>query len=178
MGASAIIWANLIREWCSGEGRVTCVDTWQPYGEEAAPFDHFTRNVAAAGVADLIEIQRGASGAILPTLETGNYDLVYIDGDHSYAGAKSDIELAMPLVRVGGILCGDDLEVPFHECNPYLAAKWAEMGTEYARDPATGLGFHPGVTVAVYRSLGSVWCKGLTWGVRKTSGGWAPTIDR
>lgn len=176
MGASAIIWAHLIQEWCGGEGRVTCVDTWQQYGNEAAPYERFVDNIARAGIAHLIEIRRGASDAILPMLDAESYHLAYIDGDHSYAGAKSDIEHAMPLVCMGGILAGDDLEVPFHECNRSLAIKWAEMGQEYTHDPATGLGFHPGVTVAVRRCFDTVWHKGLTWGVRKTADGWTASI--
>lgn len=34
--------------------------------------------------------------------------LLFIDGDHSYEGCKSDIELFGPLLREGGILSGHD----------------------------------------------------------------------
>lgn len=36
------------------------------------------------------------------------YDLVYVDGDHSYEGAYSDIMLTKELVKVGGLLAIDD----------------------------------------------------------------------
>jgi len=175
-GASAVIWAHAIEELCGGKGKVTCVDTWLPYMDEPQPFTQFSNRIARAEVAHLIETRRGRSDDVLPTFAAESYDLVYIDGDHSYEQAKADIETAKSLVRTGGILCGDDLEVLFHECNQYLALKWAELGTEYARDPATGLAFHPGVTVAVHRCFGSVWRKGLTWGVRKTAEGWSTSI--
>lgn len=35
-------------------------------------------------------------------------DVVYVDGDHTYEGVKTDIECWWPKVRPGGILCGDD----------------------------------------------------------------------
>lgn len=36
------------------------------------------------------------------------FDLVFIDGDHSYKGCKEDIEAWMPLVKLGGWLSGHD----------------------------------------------------------------------
>lgn len=36
------------------------------------------------------------------------YDFVFLDADHSYRGVKYDIEAWLPLVKVGGYLCGHD----------------------------------------------------------------------
>jgi len=36
------------------------------------------------------------------------FDFIYIDGNHSYAYVKKDLELYYPLVRKGGILAGHD----------------------------------------------------------------------
>jgi predicted O-methyltransferase YrrM len=41
-------------------------------------------------------------------IETGEVDLVFIDGDHSYEGAKSDFERFGRRVRVGGAVLFDD----------------------------------------------------------------------
>jgi predicted O-methyltransferase YrrM len=41
-------------------------------------------------------------------LDTGEVDLVFIDGDHSYAGARSDFERFGRRVRVGGAVLFDD----------------------------------------------------------------------
>lgn len=38
----------------------------------------------------------------------GYFDLVYIDGDHTYAGVTADLHAWYGKVRRGGILCGDD----------------------------------------------------------------------
>lgn len=44
------------------------------------------------------------------------YDMVYIDGDHSYEGALSDLRYYAPMVKRGGILviddCANDTQVP------------------------------------------------------------------
>jgi predicted O-methyltransferase YrrM len=35
-------------------------------------------------------------------------DMIFIDGDHSYAGVKRDIETWLPLLNEGGLICGHD----------------------------------------------------------------------
>lgn len=42
----------------------------------------------------------------------GRFDFVFIDGDHTYAAVKRDIELWWPLVNEGGLLCGHDIDHP------------------------------------------------------------------
>lgn len=44
-------------------------------------------------------------------------DLLFIDGDHSYAGVKSDFEMYSPLVRKGGLVAFHDIagENPFSD---------------------------------------------------------------
>lgn len=190
VGESAIVWHAALRDHHGGRGRIVCVDPWTAYEGSAGiaqqldndqnrrlasgeAFAEFARNVAAAGARDSIDILRGFSDEILPTLPAGTYDIVYIDGDHSYAQVRRDLANATPLVSEGGILCGDDLEVLFSECNQALCLKWAEMGAEYVRDPATGLGFHPGVTLAVWRHFGAVSRWGLTWAMQRAGGSWS-----
>ena len=38
----------------------------------------------------------------------GYFDLIYIDGDHTYSGVMTDLHAWYDKVRRGGILCGDD----------------------------------------------------------------------
>lgn len=38
----------------------------------------------------------------------GSIDLIYIDGDHSYEGVKTDLNIALRLVTKNGIICGHD----------------------------------------------------------------------
>lgn len=39
-------------------------------------------------------------------------DVVWIDADHSYEGAKADIAAWLPKVRAGGVIGGDDMPFP------------------------------------------------------------------
>ena len=43
-------------------------------------------------------------------IEDESLDFVYIDGDHSYEGAKSDIELYYSKVKQNGLIAGHDYE--------------------------------------------------------------------
>lgn len=38
------------------------------------------------------------------------FDVAYVDGDHTYEGVLRDLKAWYPLVRSGGILCGDDYD--------------------------------------------------------------------
>lgn len=42
----------------------------------------------------------------------GQFDVLFIDGDHSYVGAKADFENFFPLVRAGGHIILHDTAVP------------------------------------------------------------------
>jgi predicted O-methyltransferase YrrM len=39
------------------------------------------------------------------------FDFVYIDGNHRYPNVKEDIELSLPIIKAGGILCGHDFNM-------------------------------------------------------------------
>ncbi|MHA2313470.1 MAG: class I SAM-dependent methyltransferase [Candidatus Thorarchaeota archaeon] len=43
-------------------------------------------------------------------IASGCLDLVFIDALHDYEHVKQDIELWLPKVRAGGIICGDDYD--------------------------------------------------------------------
>ncbi len=122
-GKSLAMWADY--------GHVMCVDIW-PEGMGV-----FLGNMRVMGLwspRDYLAYQ-GDSRTVLPELVRDGFafDVVYIDGDHSYEGCKSDLEWGRDLVRPGGILCGDDLE-----------------------DSYPGVAHYPGVNRAVKEILGDV----------------------
>ena len=43
------------------------------------------------------------------------YDVVFIDADHTYGPVRKDITESLRLIKDGGIICGDDLNLQFHE---------------------------------------------------------------
>lgn len=54
-------------------------------------------------------------------------DFLFIDGDHSYAGAKADFELYGPLVRPGGLIAFHDLITPASQQHIEIRALWREI---------------------------------------------------
>lgn len=55
-----------------------------------------------------IELLRMTSIDAAQIIKPDSLDFIYIDGDHSYDGAKSDFITYTPKLKVGGLLMGDD----------------------------------------------------------------------
>ena len=88
------------------------------------------------------------------------FDLVFIDGSHYYQDVRCDIELALRILKPGGIICGDDLEI-LPSANLAAVAK-QYLDHDFVPDKDS-LEFHPGVALAVYELLGTVEMKAGTW---------------
>lgn len=90
---------------------VTCIDRWTPIPSAGVPpnvYDLFLHNMQELGVRDKIEVIRADSHdpKTLTLLPRKQYDLVYVDGDHTREGCKLDIQMYGPLAI--HVLCGDD----------------------------------------------------------------------
>ena len=187
-GGSAISWAEAIARFNGRRGSVLCVDPWVPYLEPQigrAPIygamsralasgevlQLFLHNIRTSGYEDFVRMLRGTSDEMLPLLKPEAFDLVFIDGDHTNTQVLRDLQNAAPLVRRGGILCGDDLELQLSETTPAFVEQ--NLGIDYLSDPHTQRSFHPGVTWAIAAFFGevSVW-EGF-WAMRKESEGWS-----
>lgn len=188
-GGSAITWASALRRYLGG-GKVVCVDPWKPYFDPAVDRDPiyeemnraaasgaivrlFVHNVRTSGVGDMIVPVMGQSCDILRMFPACWFSIAYLDGSHRYRDVAEDIELAKSLVREGGFLCGDDLELQGFQVDAGELRRQADTGCDYVRDPATGSFYHPGVTLAVGEAFDevSVW-EGF-WAVQNTAGRWA-----
>ncbi len=187
-GWSAIVWAKALKDSKQNAGAVVCVDPWTSYldlaanrtpvyraMEAATKRDAIVRlfyhNVRASGYAAAVHPFRGTSDCCLPMLRDGWFHLVFIDGDHSYAAVKRDLENAGRLVCDGGLLCGDDLDLQFEDLDAERLRE--DLHCDYALDPKSKERFHPGVTLAVwefFRQRVSSW-DGL-WAMRKVGNGW------
>jgi hypothetical protein len=53
-------------------------------------------------------LYKGFSYNILSKFDNEYFDMVYIDGDHSYEGVKKDLNIAFDKVKSGGYICGHD----------------------------------------------------------------------
>jgi predicted O-methyltransferase YrrM len=201
-GGSAITWAEAAKRYHRGSSCIICVDPWKPYFDmtkrpntplyremfdalaKDTIYDLFLYNVKAAGHGDVVMPLRGHSTMMLPALLRGHFDLVFIDGDHSYAAVLDDLRAAAEILKDGGILCGDDLELQLSDIDVEYAR--TQIESDYIRDPRSGQEYHPGVTLAVGEFIGAVESVVGCWAVRKRGDRWekvdlsgiSPTADR
>jgi predicted O-methyltransferase YrrM len=73
----------------------------------ATSYDDFLRNVQHAGVSQFIEVHRGFSSDVARDWNRP-IRFLWIDGDHSYPGAKSDFDSFMPHLVPGGFVALHD----------------------------------------------------------------------
>ena len=189
-GASAISWASALKKLGLG-GHVTCVDPWLPYfdseKETGRHYDNMNRaaksgliyqlfrhNVSSSGFGKTILAKRGKSCAILPKLQAQSFDIVYLDGSHVLEDVLFDLREAKRLIRSGGIVCGDDLELQLHERNLADVGAAAGTGKDYIPAGANGLCYHPGVTLAVGTELGPVGVWDGFWAIQRSGEQWIP----
>jgi len=58
-----------------------------------------------------VKIIKSDSSKYLSSVENNYYDIIYIDGDHSYQGVKKDLEASFEKVKDGGFIMGHDYEM-------------------------------------------------------------------
>lgn len=106
LGASTCFLAAGLR---GPRARIVCVDTWQnetmPEGTRDT-LAEFKRNVAS--VEQKLRIIRKRSSEVIPEELGGRFDLVFLDGDHSYAQTRQDFHLIAPLVNESGVIAFHD----------------------------------------------------------------------
>lgn len=61
---------------------------------------------------DRAKIERRSSWDAALLLDDESYDVVFIDGNHTYDAVKSDINLFWSKIRSGGTMAGDDYDWP------------------------------------------------------------------
>src|SRR5437588_12411203 len=96
-------------------GRVVAVDphtapssTDPGLGGQASSFEDFRHTLARAGLTDHVEVHRKFSRE-LATGWNRPIRLPWIDGDHTYPGAKQDLDLLAPPLAAGGVVALHDV---------------------------------------------------------------------
>lgn len=72
---------------------------------------YFLRDEIKAGRCEGIKKYTPDAAQMLEHMR-GKIDMVWIDGGHDFNAVYTDITRWMPLLKVGGIMCGHDLETP------------------------------------------------------------------
>lgn len=72
------------------------------------------------------------------TLAGRPIDVLFIDGDHTYAGVKADLEAYAPLVRPGGLIAMHDIVPDFRTRYGRDTGRWAGDVPQYWREVREG----------------------------------------
>ena len=97
---------------CRGAGRIRRYRGLDNESYVAGCLEQARTNLARAGIADtrsrcLLRVDTRREDATLH-VEPCTWDLVHVDGDHSYEGCLKDLRLVWPHVRDGGVVVADD----------------------------------------------------------------------
>jgi len=96
-------------------GKVVAVDphtapssTDPSLGGQMSSFDDFRHTLARAGLTEHVEVHRTFSRDLAPGWSRP-IRFLWIDGDHTYAGAKQDLDLFAPHLAAGGVVALHDV---------------------------------------------------------------------
>ena len=187
LGASALSFAQGLKEYSNSQGVITCIDAWKPFFNEEKndsdvhknmqamlgsdiAYNIFLHNISTLPATIICQHLKGQADNILPILKENQFDIIFVDADHTYEPVKRDILNSIPLLKDGGIICGDDLNLQMFECDNDLAKKSGDI--DFIKDPKTGRNFHPGVTLAVDEIFGKVSQHGGFWAIQKQGNDW------
>ena len=187
-GASTMSWAQGVISYFNKKSSITCIDAWEPFFDMSVHSDNiyakemeqllesdfaynvFLHNMRTLKGKLITQHYRGQSENILIQLKDLAYDVIFIDADHTYGPVKKDIGDSLRLIKDGGIICGDDLNLQLHEIDKSNAL--ANKHKDFIKDPKTNKNFHPGVTLAVQEFFGEVSSWGGFWAMQKINNSW------
>jgi len=95
------------------------IDPWRQLENWEKPLNYDSARIARAKKKATLALETmpcsaeyliGTTLEVRGKLETGSFDAVYIDGDHTLRGVTIDLISSLPLVREGGLILGDDAE--------------------------------------------------------------------
>jgi methyltransferase family protein len=68
----------------------------------------------------------GSSHAVVPALRH-QFDLIFVDGDHSAEGCRMDMENCLPLLESTGVMLADDTDHPQHSYIRKVTGDFAKL---------------------------------------------------
>ena len=67
-----------------------------------------------------VAVVKGDSSTLLCSFPENTFDMIYIDGDHSYQGCKKDLEAAYKVLKPNGWLMGHGYDLNMKKTNTTL----------------------------------------------------------
>lgn len=117
-------------------GLAIAIDTWGgEYGGTKRGGPHHVIDRLGESKMRRVVLVTGDSAKAVPTI-SHQFDVIFIDGDHSESGCGRDMENCWPLLCSGGVMLVDDTDHPEHSHIRRVTADFA------ARNGA-GIVFHP-----------------------------------
>ena len=180
--SSMLTWSNAADKLLDRHCYITCIDPWVDFGAELFTeqmaetlksnlgYEVFCHNATLSPNNVHIYPVSGISRDILPKLHANKYDIIFIDGSHHYLDVLKDITESERLLRSGGVICGEDLELHLKQCNQEFAMMKTQ--SDYIKDPRSGKYSHHRVTLAVGEFFGDVFSFSGFWAMRLTSSGY------
>lgn len=89
--------------------------------------DVYKRLVKVSQQFPSLQVKKGDSSSILHIFPDNTFDMIYIDGDHSYEGVKKDLYTSFSKVKHGGWIMGHDFGI-----NPEKTKNHYDFGVEKA----------------------------------------------
>lgn len=115
-------------------GHVYCVDHWRgsPHGtgtvdDPLSFYELFLTHIRSYEAGDRIVPLYGDSAAIAQLFTAHPIDLLYVDGAHDDLSVWTDLKKWEPLVRHGGLVCGDDYGEVQKPLEDYFGRKAIEV---------------------------------------------------
>ena len=111
-------------------------DKWHEGDGRGNTLDEFWRYCEKFGVRDKVIPLVGRSEHLLPMFREASFDLIFIDGDHSYDGVRYDLEWVRRLVKPGGTIALHDYGPT--EVTQFLQGTDREVGVTRAATDTLG----------------------------------------
>ena len=152
--------------------QITCLDIWDEFENTTATnsFTHnklvevlknssvynlFIHNLKANSILNKCKIIKKKSNDYLRE-SNEKYDLIIVDGSHLYNEVMEDLGNSKRIVNDKGFIIGDDYEVKYSKLTNINIAELCKKRLDVFYDKHTKIRFHPGVTLAVYNSIGDL----------------------
>ena len=108
MGVSASVIARALNP----SGKLFCVDPWEKDGDKENPcWSVCYREIQKKGLLPRVVFLRGFSHE-MEKMMPAQCDFIFVDGDHSYDGIKTDWGIVTRKLSIGGVVALHDTTVP------------------------------------------------------------------
>jgi predicted O-methyltransferase YrrM len=123
----------MVASICPACDIVACDMFIQGYSGMENPGPELVRSeLSRVGFTGGLEFVIGDSHKVLPAFFRAHpdryFDLITVDGDHTEAGARADLDTVLPRLKPGGAVVFDDVSNPSH---PELAGVWSDLFKRY-----------------------------------------------